>query len=506
MSSQSVPAQAETEGAAGSPRSHTDISTHYVRYSVSNGAVMLLGFISFPILTRFLDNAEFGILRYYDTLMLLGVALVKFGAPHAIVRFYPYDGDQDRMRAFGTNQVLLPLILSVSIWSIIAIALVLAQWWGSSALHPLFWFALVLVLLLSNTNIVQMVMRASERSDVLMSTRIIARTLELVFVLVAVIVVQQSALSVYGGKIVAAALVLGWLGHWMYRHVSVSRQAIDLKEFRNGLLYGMPLMANELAASVLSNMDRVLIRHITGDFAMVGIYAIGYALAMQLNVFLSATLSEAFTPVVTRSYEQGGSEAVRALKTRVLLPMTYAVGAIVAMLLVSGHDVLVALSGHDKAASGEVFVVVGITLSLFALFAISNYGLQLKKQTLPVLAITVAAALVNIWMNFLLIPKMGYMGAAWANAISYAGLCLAQFIICPKGLAQLPRFHTLMVASGCALLLVAVAHGTDLFGLQNAWARLLVAGALFVCLYVLPVLVIDAKMRQMALGLWRQRL
>ena len=185
------------------PQKRTEIGTHYLRYSISNGMVMLIGFISFPILTRFLDNTQFGILRYYDTLMLLGVALLKFGAPHAIVRFYPYDGDSQRLRSFGTNMVLLPLLLSGALWTLLAVGFVFWWWLGGGEFHALFWFALVMVAMLAATNIVQMVVRASERSDILMATRVIARLLELVFVLGAVILIQQSAVAVYGGKIVA---------------------------------------------------------------------------------------------------------------------------------------------------------------------------------------------------------------------------------------------------------------------------------------------------------------
>jgi len=239
----------------------------------------------------------------------------------------------------------------------------------------------------------------------------------------------------------------------------------------------------------------VLLKQLTGDFAMVGIYAIGYSLAMQLNVFIDATLSEAFTPVVMRAYETGGSDAVRGLKERVLLPMTYAVVAIIAMLLVSGQDVLVALSGRDKAASGPVFIVIGITISTYALFNIANYGLQLKKRTMQVLIITLGAALLNIVMNLILIPRMGFMGAAWSTAIAYGALAIAQFVICPRGLARMPDMQALATALACAAVLVGVARGSDLFGLYNAWARLLVAGGLFVLLYVLPVLALDKKLR-----------
>ena len=482
-------------------RAHTDIGTHYLRYSISNGAVMLLGFISFPILTRFLDNAQFGILRYYDTLMLLGVALMKFGTPHAIVRFYPYDGDPQRMRDFGTNLVLLPLMLSLGAWALCMLVLTLWSWAGRESLSPMIWCAAVMVPLLASTNIVQMVIRASERSDILMATRVIARMLELMLVLGAVILIQHSALAVYGGKLIAAALLVGWLVHWMCRNVHVSRESLDWEFFRNGMLYGFPLMANELAYSVLANLDRVLLKHITGDFAVVGIYSIGYSLAMQLNVFINATLSEAFTPVVMRAYETGGSEAVRALKDKVLLPMTYAVVALIAMLLIAGEDLLVALSGRDKAASGEVFIVVGITMSSFALFAIANYGLQLKKRTMQVLGITLVAALMNVGMNFLLIPRLGYMGAAWATAAAYAALCVAQFVICPKGLARLPDARSALISLGSASLLVAVARSSDLLGLEGTWSRLLAAGGLFLLLYAVPVLALDTRLRALVSAL-----
>lgn len=483
------------------PRERPGIVTHYLRYSISNGLVMLAGFISFPILTRFLDNTQFGILRYYDTLMLLGVAIIKLGTPHAIVRFYPYDGNERRMQEFGTNMVLMPLMLSGTIWLAGVSVIVLWSWLGEGTFSPLVWCAVLMMPMLAAVNIVQMVIRASERSDIVMAVRVIGRMLELVLVLGAVILVQRSALAVYGGKIVATILLLAWLAHWMYRNVNVARDAVDWHTVRSGLVYGLPLMAHELAFSILANVDRVLLKQLTGDFAAVGIYAIGYSLAMQLNVFIDATLSEAFTPVVMRAYETGGSSAVRALKERVLLPMTYAVAAIIGILLVSGEDMLVALSGHDKAASGEVFIVIGITVSTYSMLAISNYGLQLKKRTMQVLIITLGAALLNVVMNLILIPRMGYMGAAWSTAIAYGALALAQFVICPKGLARLPDAHAVAVSLACLLVLVGVARGTDLFGLHAIWARLSVAGLLFVLLYALPVMALDQKLRRMTMGL-----
>lgn len=477
------------------------MGTHYLRYSVSNALVLLAGFISFPILTRMLDNTEFGILRYYETFMLIGVALAKLGSQHAIVRLYPY-GDPGRMRAFGTNVVLLPLALSVGLCTLAVAGMLMWGHWGDRSLSPVLWCVVLMTPMLAVSAIVQSVMRAGERSDTVMVTRIIGRMLELALVLGAVIMVQQSALAVYGGKLIATALLLAWLMYWLRRNIRFARETFDAGALRGALIYGLPLMGHELAYAILSNVDRVMLRAITDDFAVVGIYTIGMALAMQVNLFIDTTLSEAFVPVANRAYETGGNRAVRALKRRVLVPMTYAVVAIIAMALVTGEDLIVALSGPSKAASGEVFVVLAITVAAHSLLGISNFGLLLKRRTMPVLCITVATAVINVAMNFILIPRMGYMGAAWAAAISYAAMSAARFIWCPRGLVQLPAVRTLAVAIALGAVLVSVAQGFDLFAVQGAWARLVVAGALFVPLYLLPVVVLDPDMRGAALALW----
>ena len=53
----------------------------------------------------------------------------------------------------------------------------------------------------------------------------------------------------------------------------------------------------------------------------------------------------------------------------------------------------------------------------------------------------------------------------------------------------------LALALSCGVLMVCVASGTELFGLQGAWPRLIAAGSLFAVLYALPVLVLDPELR-----------
>src|SRR3546814_18253163 len=104
-------------------RGPTSVGTHYLRYSSANLMVLLAGFVSFPVLTRLLDNTQYGILGYFETWVMLAVAIAKLGAQHSIIRFYPPVSDDRQLGHFATNLVLLPIIASLALWLVVAAAI-----------------------------------------------------------------------------------------------------------------------------------------------------------------------------------------------------------------------------------------------------------------------------------------------------------------------------------------------------------------------------------------------
>ncbi|MFC0679120.1 oligosaccharide flippase family protein [Lysobacter korlensis] len=471
------------------------VGAHYLRYSLGSLLVMIAGFVSFPILTRLLDNTQYGIMGYFNTWVLIAIALAKLGGQHAIMRFYPHDHDAQSYTHFSTNLVVLPMALSFTLWATVALGLLAWEWSGQGSFSSVFWAVVLLTPVLVMGSFVQMVVRASERSGLVMVTRVAGRYLELSLVIAFVILIERSALAVFQGRMVAGAVLLAYFIYWSVRNLRFSRKAIDLAAMATALGYGLPLMINEFAAMALVASDRILIKELTGDFAAVGIYTVGYALAQQINLFMNAALSEAFVPVANRVYGTEGEDAVRDLKARMLLPIVYASIGIAVMVLAIGQEAIVALAGADKAESGRVFMIVGTVMALYPMFDIAGYGLLLKKRSKTVLLITAGATAISIGTNLILIPKYGYMGAAYATVISYAALWSANFFWCPRGLLRLPDARTVTIALGSAAVLLAVIEGTDLFGIGNAWARVFAGGGLFLLLYALPVWLLDARLR-----------
>ena len=484
------------------PAAITSVGTHYLRYSTANLLVLLAGFISFPLLTRLLDNTQYGILGYFETWVMIAVAVAKLGAQHAILRFYPFGGDKDRINRFATNYFYLPMMVSLALWLVAITIFACIDWLGEASFSPVLWCAVLAIPLTVFSSLVQMILRAGERSAILMVTRVAARWLELLFMLGAVILIERTALAAYGGKILAAIVVAVFYAWWVRQNLRFLRESLDFDEFKGSLKFGMPLITNEIATVALISIDRLMLKGMLGDFAAVGIYSIGYGLALQVSIFMHGTVSESFMPVANRTYEAEGAEKMRDLKSRVLMPMTYAsIGVAVAIWTV-GSDALQAISGTDKAASGPVFAWIGAMYALYPLLDISGYGLLLHKRSMTVFVLTLMAAAINIGLNLWLIPLHGIMGSVYATVASYAFLGIAVCVMCPRELLRFPDPRTVLVAGGSGALFVLAVYATGLFGLATPWPRLFAAGGLWLLLFVLPVLVLDGRLRHLLLN-WR---
>lgn len=477
-------------------------ATHLLRYSTSNLMVIAAGLVSFPILTRLLDNTQYGILNYYDSWVLMGVAIGKLGAQHAIMRFYPHGGDAGQLRAFSTNLFFLPLGISLLLWALIVAGLVSFDLFGGARQSPVFWMALASAPLLVFASLVETVLRISEKSHLVMFSRIGWRWGEVATMVGAVLLLQHSAVAAYGGKLAAAGLMVFFYLWWMRGNLGFSRGHVDRGTLREGLVYGFPLVANEIVAVAFILLDRVMIKGIIGNFEAVGIYSIGAALAMQVNAFTNVTVFEAFTPMANRLFTTDGPAAVRALKARVLVPMTYALVGISAVVWCFGADAVVALSGHSKSASGPVFAAVGAVYALMPVLLVSGYGLLLEKRTLKVLALTSGSLAINTALNMLWIPRFGVMGAVYATTVSSVAYAVATCAWVPRELLQLPQPRVAATALAAGLACVAGFSSSDLFGLAPGWPRLILGGGSMTMLYALAVLALDGRLRALLLD-WR---
>lgn len=470
------------------------IGGHYLRYSLGNVSTILAGLVSFPLMTRLLDNTQYGILGYYDNWMLLAVAVAKFGAQHSLLRFYPHGDDAGDRAEFFTNFFYLPLAFSMVLWLVLLLVMGTIDRVTGAHQHLVFWMAMFAVPMSTFASLTEAILRASEQSRVVLVTRVVGRWLEVGLMVGSVLLLSRDAVAAYGGKLAASILVVGWYVAWTRRHVRFVREHASLARMREGMRYGVPLVANEIVAVAILVVDRLMLKGILSEFAAVGIYSVGASLAMQLNTFMNTSVFDAIIPTANRIFQTEGAQAVRTLKRFVLLPMTYC-GIGMAMLLgMFGPDAIIALSGASKAASGPVFAVLGMVFALYPLLAMCGFGLLLEKRTDKVLMLMIVSLAVNFVLNLAWIPRMGVMGSVYASTISTLVLGIAHCLFVRRDLLQFPAAGTLLRALFAASACVAIAWGLGGW-LRPGWMRFLLGSGICAMAYAGIVLALDPQIR-----------
>lgn len=472
----------------------TGVLVHYLRYLGGNLMVIAAGLVSFPVMTRLLDNHQFGILGYYEAWLLVIAGLLKLGAQHAILRFYPHQGGALALRRFRTNFLLLPLALSLSLWLVCAASVVLMLERFPDAEQPILWVLILTLPLLIWSSFVEAIMYALERSDISIWLKTAWRWSELALVLLTIAMIERSALGVFSARLVVLIMVAAWLTWWFQRWCKGRITRPSRAPVVAGLAFGVPMMFTELVSVLFGFADRILLRTLTGSFTEVGIYTIGYGLAMAVAAVMGKTLDEAFLPTALRLYKASGAAAVVELKRDMLDIWVFVVGLASALLLCVGQDFLILLAGADKAASAPVFVAIAIGMVWNSLFTIAQYGLLLQRRAVRVLIIMLTATVLNLILNVPLILAWGVSGAVTATLLSYGFLAVVQLWQCPPDLRYLPPPVRLAGAALFAPLMLGTLVQVDYFGAESAVARIAV-GAATVMLPAIALAVTDGRLR-----------
>ncbi len=251
---------------------------------------------------------------------------------------------------------------------------------------------------------------------------------------------------VYGNTIVNAVLGLCCLVIIMGK----GRQFINLQFWKFCLPMTLPLIVHTLSNLVLNQADRYMLTALIDD-TTTGIYSFAYTLGSVISVIWMA-INNAWVPWFyekTKNGEHGAILSMQKLYNGVMVALT------LGFILISPE--FVRLMGSKDFSYGAYLTPV-IAAGCFFMYLYSfavNYEFYHRKTVFISIG-TLFAALLNILLNFLMIPRIGSMGAAVATLISYILLfifhyCIAAFII--KGF-MIP-FRRLMISG----LMVLVALG-----------------------------------------------
>jgi O-antigen/teichoic acid export membrane protein len=397
---------------------YREILKHSAIYGVGQVLSRLASFLLLPLYTSYLRPADYGCLAILDLTSTLLGTLVGSGMAATANRFH-FDSDDDRHRDRVWWTALTLLVVA-------ALLVVTPCWFARDLLTRVslgraqpagpFYYALVLPTLcltaLGEFLFQYLRVRKWSGLTVVLSMgdlllRIGLNVYFLVGLHLGMVGILWSNLLVTGttGLVVFALFV-----------ASRGRYCFDVPLARHLWRFGMPLMFTTMLAIVMYQANRYVL-NLYADLAQVGIYSLAYAIAQGVYGLLANPFTAIWGAVV---YEIAAHRDAKAVYHVVFKYYAYVVALLLFGLSLFARPILALMTAADYSEAAGLIPILSLACFFSSLHTHFSVPALLAKKTVHLMPAVAVAATFNLTAPFLLVPRFGYYGAAWACVGTYA--------------------------------------------------------------------------------------
>ena len=198
------------------------------------------------------------------------------------------------------------------------------------------------------------------------------------------------------------------------------RNNFDSILLKKMLMFAIPLMPMTLMMWVLSLSDRYVLLHYHGS-GVVGLYGIGFRFTNLLNVVISA-VSMAYTTFAFSSRDDTNSKKnyyyIYSIESLLLMAIAFTFGLF-------GKEIIQIMTSASYETSYVALRDLMFAQTFYAMTSIVGYGIYFEKKSIYSLMAVTAGAMINLLLNFILIPQYGIQAAAFTTLIGY---CVNYFL------------------------------------------------------------------------------
>lgn len=194
------------------------------------------------------------------------------------------------------------------------------------------------------------------------------------------------------------------------------------KEFwKYALGFNIPLLAYYLSQVIFNQSDRIMISHMTGT-GEAAMYGVAYNLAMILTFVLNA-INGSYVPWMYGKIKEGRGVENKPISIVLIILM----GLMILCVIWFAPEIILIMAGEKYEAA--IYVVAPVAMSLLLLFYCQlfiNVEFYYEEKKMLVYG-SVGAAILNIVLNYLLIPVFGFVAAGYTTLASYIVFALSNY-------------------------------------------------------------------------------
>lgn len=201
------------------------------------------------------------------------------------------------------------------------------------------------------------------------------------------------------------------------------KKIIDIKIWKELLRYGIPLLPHYISHMILGQSDRLMIDYFFGK-EEVGVYSIAYMVGMVMNLLI-VSVTSIFNPWTFRMLKENKIEEIDK-NSKILIKYFFIINVFIILIIPDIFKII-----FNEEFYPALNIIPSLILSTFFQFCstfFTNIEFYYKKSYYITLA-SLIAALSNIFLNYIYLPKYGFLFAGYTTLISYFIFLIIHYLI-----------------------------------------------------------------------------
>lgn len=441
-----------------------------------------LSFITLPLFTRLLTKEQYGQYTIYSSwsgilTMFLTLNLAYGSFSKAMIKF-----EDKRDEYIASIQGICMLLSAI----FLVIYLPFSRWWNKLFELPTPLMIVMVADILTQTAI--LLWSGKKRFEFkYLSVVLLTVITSIIGPLAAYILVKNSSekgyarIIGYSGTFIIAGCVI-----FIYNMIK-GKHLYNKQFWKFAFGFNVPLLIHYLSQVIFNQSDRIMISHLTGkgDAAM---YGVAYNLAMILTFVLNA-INNSYVPWFYCKIKEGNQHENKSVSCVIAVLMAL----LLLFIIWFAPEIILVMAG--KNYSDAIWAVAPVAMSLLLLFysqLFINVEFYYESKGNLVWA-SIGSAVVNVILNYLLIPIFGFIVAGYTTLLSYVIFVLCNLIAFKKVLKEENMKDDMYDYKGLFLILAAffVIGFAGVFLYHLLFVRIIIAIIVLILLLINKNKIID---------------
>ena len=377
---------------------------------LSSFITQAVSFLTTPIFTRLLSLEEYGLITQYNSWnsIITVFATLSLSAGVFQVAMNEFPNDRDR---FTFSALVLSNICTLIIYGII---------FGCSSFFTSFFqlpISMIILMFVYTLFVPAMNMWIARQRYELnyKSVLIVSIGTALLSQIISVITVSMKIgnhLGIVKSWSQGGVMIAVSLGLYMYIAKKANYKP-SLDYIKYAFVFNAPLLIHYLAQYALRSTDKIMITRFIGESAT-AVYGLGATVA-NIATLLWSAMAASLVPFI---YEKLNKKDYRSINKVVLIvEAVFGLGCIFVSII--GPEVIYILGSSKYKTGIPLIPPVAASSLLYAVYSFySTIALYHHKRT-STAVMTVIAAVINFVLNYIFIPKYGFVAAAYTTEAAY---------------------------------------------------------------------------------------